>query len=211
MPNQLFDEYVDDAGQPVLLRKTKDNQSDTDQVSGLFKIAEHKLTADGAVLDVQNIPQTYDDLEVRVRLRSTTNGLFDAGNVALNNDITDANYRTQYFQGNVSAMQVTQNLGATGARAIVGTNGATATAGTWATAVLRILDYALTDNIKIVTMVDNSAIWNLVSGGMIARHGMMARTVDTAAVNRISIAPAGTPFTWLAGSRMSVYGVKRPF
>lgn len=32
MPNTLFDEYVDDSGKPVLLRKTKDNQSDVDQI-----------------------------------------------------------------------------------------------------------------------------------------------------------------------------------
>jgi len=75
------------------------------QVGGMTKIYDYEVTGTEADITIDNIPQKYDDLYIRLSARSTDTGEAGDLNMQMNGDTTDTNYHMQ------------QNLVENGARA----------------------------------------------------------------------------------------------
>lgn len=173
-------------------------------LAGLFKIAEVDLSGAAANIDISSIPATYLHLELVGWLRSDRSGA--AGDdivLSLNNDTTDADYDSQYLQGNVTAT-VAQFMGVAGSRFFGRACAATAPANNFGEIRARITNYASTTANKLVHGITSIPTSRSANGLFVRQHSLY--WASTAAINRITLAPSlGSNF--LTGSKVSLYGI----
>lgn len=169
-----------------------------------IKLGSVVLAASTPTLDLANIPASCAHLEVIVLFRSDRAGAAgDDVNLAINGDTTDANYDRQYAQANISAASAQEAMGASGSRWIGRASAANAPANHFGQVKMLVTDYA-GSAYKLVRA--ESSVWTArSSGGLFVRDAVVG-WASTAAVNRITLAPA-LGSNLLTGSRMDVYGV----
>lgn len=178
---------------------------------GLFKIAEQTAGVGGlATFDFQSIPQTFKDLRLIVNGRATAAATFDAVTSTVNNDSTDANYRSQGLQSANTTSTAAQNLGTSAAvRQQAFLAAAQATSGDFGDVTIDIPCYSKTDRTKILTFT-NSVLVVRTSGGILLRRAMLA-WLSTAAITRLTLAPATGGAVFAEGSVASLYGIRSSF
>lgn len=174
---------------------------------GWDKIAEQTLAAPAAAIDIAGIDQSYKTLKVFASLRGDTNAAFVEALVNINNDLVDANYFQERFQGSAAAASAVENLGAAASRRCGLLPALTAPAEVFGQMELTVVDYALANKIKVADVKCN-ALWSLGAGGMIVRHVSFIRN-NHDAIQRLSIAALAGNF--VAGSSVSIYGAKSAF
>lgn len=174
-----------------------------DSIAGFYKIAETELGANAASIDMQSIPADYETLIVDCSLRSTAAATFDTVLLAVNNDTTDANYRAQSIQATNTTVAAAQNIGAANVRGQFFATGASSTANDYGTARLVIPNYASAVPTKVVR-IEQEGMLTRNSGGLLWRQAALW-WLNTAVINRLTFTGSAN---WLAGSLVSVYGVK---
>lgn len=167
----------------------------------LHKLAESILDANAASIDITGIPADYKDLIVELSLRSTAAATFDTVLVAVNNDTTDANYRSQMVQHSNATISAAQNIGAANVRGQVFATGASSVANDFGVTRLVIPDYANAGKTKVLHL-DNEVMLTRSSGGLLVRSGFLS-WLSTSVINRLTFTGSAN---WLAGSRVSIYG-----
>jgi hypothetical protein len=173
---------------------------------GLYKIDEQTLSADGPNLDIQSIPDDFQDLLVVIKARCVIATNIDSLKVSLNNDTADANYRYQRVQG-IGATASAAEISAANSRAWALASGTTSPAGAFSFNELRIRDYASTGPKVVDASV--TCLAGFVASGLVARR-VTSAWVGTNPVTSIKVEPLnGTAL--LAGSRMSIYGIRSAF
>lgn len=169
----------------------------------MYPVAETVLGANAATIDIQGIPADYKDLVIEASLRSTAAATFDTVLLAVNNDTTDANYRSQMLQHTNATATPAQNIGAANVRGQVFSSGASSTTSDFGIIRIRIPDYASALKTKVLHL-ENHVMLTRNSAGLLVRSGFLA-WLNTAAVNRITFSGSAN---WLTGSSVSVYGVR---
>lgn len=199
---------VDDPGGTPADRKV--TVSDLVAAGALAPIAEQVLTVStGGTIDFQDIDQGFTSLRISGRLRSASAAGFATCDVAINNDTTLANYRSERLQVNGTTATATEHLGTGDARTPILAPAANAGAGMWGYFDIDVQDYAETDNYKTL-QVRSATTYLLTTGGHIIRQVMCTRTSSTEALNRLTFTGSAGAL-WVAGSRISIYGVRPGF
>jgi hypothetical protein len=157
------------------------------------------LSTDG-IFDLQNIPQTYNDLKVVASIRrnsSTAEAFF-----TLNWGLESALHRTRILSGTGSSTpsatynEVNGNL-------YVATTGTNYTANTWSSIEIYISNYTSTSSHKTfsfeaVTENNSTASYQIIGAGLFQSNN---------AVTKILLDSFGG--TLVAGSTVSLYGITR--
>ena len=164
----------------------------------------HTLTLGSAgTFDQSSISGSYNDLLLVLIARSSTTGVNDTPLLRFNND-SAANYLSQILQGTGSAASA-YNLGSATSIQLQPCNGGGGTAGFFTVYSITIPGYASTTWKKLLTAQVNYAT-GVASGNMImvANGGVWN---STAAITRVTITVTATPFTYVTGSQLRIYGV----
>jgi len=163
-----------------------------------FSLIAASTVGSGGVtsIDFSSIPSTYTDLCLRVSLRASVSATQGYLNINFNNVGYAATSR--YIQADGSSAISDTNV--SGYAGII--NGSTATANTFGTADLYIPNYAGSTNISF------SVDGGMENNATLSYLNLMALIwSSTAAINRITIKPAGTQ-TFVEYSTAYLYGVK---
>lgn len=157
-----------------------------------------------ANFDFTSIPGTYKHLRLVCNLRSDRAGnTVDFGAIRFNND-SSAIYDWQLAQFAVTVTVQSEAFGATSIANCILVPGATATAGRSGGGVIEVPDYASTTFHKFAHHQGYMAFGT--SSGNIRGIHSGGTWRSTAAITRITIFPLnGT--NWIAGSRVSLYGI----
>ena len=168
----------------------------------LIELYDSTLGADAASFDVSSISSSYDHLLVILQGRST--GAFNTVSVAcrFNND-SGGNYDSQLDYGNNATPTASATVAQTSAQ-IGDVPGSTATANHAGALELTIPNYTGTTFQK-QGLARSGWIEATSAGGAFAMDAMM-NWRSTAAIDRITIFPTSGNF--LAGSRLTIYGIK---
>jgi hypothetical protein len=162
-----------------------------------------ELTAASATLcDFQNIPQTYEHLEVIFDTTSRQNGGASNGRIRMRyNGDTANNYFYQLFEvENAVAAVDTAAVGFLTDRILL--TGLSAVDGAASGAQMNILGYAKTGSRKIML---GQGYW-AADAGLNLRNGKLTGQWSGTAINRITIESNNAPLQFLAGSRAYLYG-----
>lgn len=166
----------------------------------LTLISDSVLGADASNFDIQNIPATYKHLQIIGSLRGTGAVVFENSLIRFNND-SAANYDWARAAANADTASASTTVGDT---SIVGRNtGASATAGRFAGWNLWIPDYAGTVANK--TLIGQIALFGDNTEANEVMDSTSGGWRSTSAISRITISPGSG--NWLAGSRISLYGL----
>ena len=166
---------------------------DTDYES----IATINFATAAAGFDFQNIPQTYQHLEIRFMAYSTLSASVDNLAMYANNDTSNV-YSTHSLFGNGSS--VTSNNFTTQPRIYLPSLLSAATSAQYTVGIIQILDYTSTNKFKTTRTLhgydaNGSGIVGLSSGSF----------QSTGAITRFS---GGTSANIVAGSTFALYGIK---
>lgn len=165
----------------------------------MYHIATITRTTTGS-FDFTNIPQTFSNLRIHMKLRTTTNGTGANCITYLNGD-SGTNYKVHYQGGDGSSV-FTGDFGAAQTSFNVGWIGNTAaTAGLFSTHVFDIVDYA-GSTFKTIRGINGFDANNTASNLVGYWSGLWK---STAAVNRFTILESCA-----AGSTISIYGFSTP-
>lgn len=163
--------------------------------SAISKIAEQVFPVDTAAnADFQNIPQTFRHLLIVFKIGTSANG---ASSIILNND-NGANYDRQLLQGAAAAAAAAETLGAAGGN--FPTPGAATEGATGKILIAFYADATLRKQISSLTGYSQGNTTGLTQARADTTHWR-----NTAAINRVTIVPAGGTFR--AGSIVSLYGL----
>lgn len=156
---------------------------------------DNTLASDGTGWDVQNIPGTYDDLEICLMARGTAGAEYQMMTLAFNNDSTAANYRyTRHYAAYMDHSYTTDD----GAN-VIPVSGANAPSGSVGTYIGHILHYSGTTFRKQIRLTGQ---WRLNS----AAEYLDSNAIEwesTSAISRIAF----TMTNFLAGSRLRIIGI----
>lgn len=158
---------------------------------------DNVLGSDTASWDIQNIPADYDDLEIRLSARGTVSAEYSFFNVRLNNDTTDANYRSTRMYGTFNDMSAT--AGDDSAHFVM--PGANSPANSRLLAVMHILDYKNSSFRKDLRLV---GAWRFQDAVEYVENSAM-QWESASAISRITIAPVTGNLA--AGSRLRIIGI----
>ncbi len=149
-----------------------------------------------------NIPQTHNDLRLRVSGRGDTSAVVVNLNLTINNDSTAAHYRYFIYYNRVTSPGSTSSDG--DSKIILPEMEAgTETAGYASTYEIVIPLYTQTVFDKHMTVFGYSPRTGAGAGGESFAGG--AQWLSTSAVTRIAVTPASGSF--IAGSRFTLYGI----
>jgi hypothetical protein len=201
-----YPELTDPADVPTDMRELAER---TETVFGglgagdLTRIADVKLAAAAANIDLQNIPQTFGHLLLLILGRSTAAVPIDSLNVRVNN-ITGANYYALTLRGSGSAASVVPSIGSTSV-VLSGVPGATATdaANVRGGGLLLIPNYAATDGYP--TMLAMTGLTGGVATNIFVDQLTVLCNV-AAAVNRITLTCGSGSVA--AGARATLFGLR---
>lgn len=174
------------------------------QAGGDFsRIFDSTLGADAASFDITGISSGFKHLELIANLRGTTAATQIEVQCRFNND-SGANYDAQFFFIlGAGSTGVTSAVAATAAQIGLITAG-TATANHSGTLRILVSDYANTTFFKKIEARTSYSRATGVSNDQINTIGVGTWN-STSAINRITIFP--TAGNWLAGSRLTLYGI----
>lgn len=152
--------------------------------------------------DYGSIPQTYDDLYIKLRIRTSQATTVDSPYIYFSGDETATNYHSQRTAGsNNSAQAFEYNAPILGTAA-----GTTSPAGEYSLYEIWIRDYASTVFRKLA-IADYTTEFDVASM-QTGTHGILWESTN--AITRVSIQPDGYPTDgFLSGSYIEVYGVKK--
>jgi len=164
-------------------------------------------TLSGAgTFDFTSIAGTFTSLYLVGQLRSSRAASGDTVNIIFNND-SGSNYADNNSLGlstswNVSERNTAANIGGGGNWSF---NASTATANDFSATEILIPNYASTTWTKIcfIRMLSPTSIATSAHALQFG-HGFWN---STAAINRITLTPTTTPFTFVTGCQMTLYGI----
>jgi len=148
-----------------------------------------------------NIPQTYQDLRVVIYARTANALTTDALGLNFNSDY-GTNYSETYLQGNGSSLTSARDTSSTRFYSI-NIPGAIAPSGVFGSITIDILNYANTSTYKTII-----AKWANDQNGSGTTGLMTGLWRSTAAINEIDNNIVNSNGQWVAGSRISLYGVR---
>jgi hypothetical protein len=159
-----------------------------------------------AVFD--NIPGTYQHLQIRLVARSSRSGSnTDSLYVQYNTDTSSANYvRYHALSGNGSSASASaQAAGVAAQNLAAGLTAASASASIFGTAVIDILDYANTSKYKTLRSLGGED--RNGAGGVDLWSGLW---MSTSAITKITIGVTGSGANLVEHSTLALYGVMAP-
>lgn len=168
---------------------------------GMVVIHDQVLTADAASFDVQNIPQGYKHLRVVAQLRGTLASIATGVNVQFNGD-TGANYDVQYLLA-ADTGGASDGIPAQVRAYAGGVPGSTATASKAGLTEFTIPNYAGTTFEKTLVGMAGHTRTTTASDFYVIQY--MSHWRSAAAINRVAVLPDSGD--WLAGSRLTIYGL----
>lgn len=200
-----------DASRHLILKRHDETEIDTgvvfptvpEEVAGLYKIAEITLGGTSSAIDINTIPNTYRTLKIFASLRGDNAFTFVGALLNLNNNTADAMYYRQYMQGNGAAVSAQESLAAANSRQIGLVAAATAPANSFSQLEITLGEY--TSGKFKTAEVRNAASWGGSTGTIFTRQSTLI-FVSTAQISRVALAPSAG--LWVAGSCMSIYGLK---
>ena len=148
-----------------------------------------------------NIPQAYQDLQVRFMFRGTIADVNCDIYCWLNGDTTQASYSRHYLRGNGSTASAGGSAASTAAIAGTGT-GDTATSGMFGSGVIDILDYTNTSKYKTTRSISGE---ERNGAGNIWLFSTLY--MNTNAVTSLTIVPQSNGFKEY--SHFALYGIKK--
>jgi hypothetical protein len=154
-----------------------------------------------STIDFSSIPSTYTDLCLKMSLRTNRAGTFDY--VTINFNGSSANFSLKTLQGDgAGGSPASYNRGTFGVNFIGRSDGATATANTFANGDIYIPNYAGSRNKSSSTDMVNEDNVNTAYANMTA--GLWAQTT---AINQLTITN-GTGNSYVQYSTATLYGIK---
>lgn len=169
--------------------------------SDMALLADEEKAVAGANFDFSGIPQGYKHLRLIGNLRGDTAAATVNALLRLNN-VSTANYYSQYVAGNATTASAAESLGATSAT-LVNVSAGTATADTMGKLIVDIPDYTEATRMP-GGMYQIYRTTTIVSAGVAIVSGGFFLNV-AGAVTRITLTPAAG--NWDTGSRLSLYGI----
>jgi hypothetical protein len=157
-----------------------------------------------AAFDVATIDQTYNDLVLVLIARSSAAIGSDQPQLRFNND-SGANYFDETVRGNGSTASAFGDLAATSAALSLTCPAASSgLANTFGFHTIEVQGYTSTTWRKGILCFAGGG--PAVTANNTVPHAVFAWWNSTAAVNRINLTPLTTPFTWVTGSVLRIYG-----
>jgi hypothetical protein len=158
------------------------------------------ITASGGEtsLSFTSIPQTYTHLQMRYFIRGSDAGTVAYSNISINGNAYGTNYSGHTVQGDGSTASAT-NIVSGGGIGNLYSPGSSATANVFASGIVDLLDYTNTNKNKVVRVLHGH---DTNGGGQIIFGG--GQLLSTATVTSIGI----FNMTFVAGSRLALYGIK---
>lgn len=176
--------------------------------SSVFKIGSTTLSASTSTIEFSSIPTTYNDLMVKISVRTTVSAQNEYFDLRMNNDSNSVYYKyTNYHNGTGAwASQVWANQTSMYVYQVVGD---TAYANTFSNHDLYIPNYNLATNKAVLE--DSCSLDDVTaatSGArMVTNASMLWRPSSPAAINRLTFTTASGNFK--IGSSITLYGVKK--
>lgn len=154
-----------------------------------------------STIDFTSIPATYTDLIVKVSARQNDGS--GTMNIKFNNSGANYSYRTLYGTGSATGSQNASGTGQINPGSAAGNvNWNTTTANTFSNFEIYAPNYA-SSNYKSAT-IDSVVEQNATLGYQLLEAALWS---DTAAINRITLIPAGTE-NFVQYSTATLYGIK---
>lgn len=176
-----------------------------EQITGAYEsIASTTLTSNQTTVTFNNIPGTYQHLQVRYLVRDSQSEATPnlAWAMRLNNNTTAANYITHTLDGSGSVAFAEARSGINRIRLDYLPANAI-TSGIFGVGIIDIHDYASTTKnttVRAFIGVDSNG-----GGGLSLRSGLFAQT---AAVTRLDFVSGISGTSFLTGSTFALYGIK---
>lgn len=171
-------------------------------------IASTILTGNSNFIDFQNIPQTFNDLVLRVTARYSSPATFGGGYVAVqfNTGAFNSFNDTGLLQQATGSVTARNNMGSGGKDNAYsyGTTYPDGTADAYGLSEYYFCDYTNPNNNKTYIVQSTGPVypgngWNALSGGYWSPS-------PTAAITRLFITAPG--YNYVAGSKFYLYGIK---
>ena len=166
----------------------------------MVPIASVEATGSSNLLEFLNIPQGFQDLQMIISARSTSNNTSDILNISLNNDSSSL-YSYTRLQGDGSSPESNRESNLGFWRQNFSIPAATATAGIFGSNTVHLLNYTNTTTFK-------SALWRSGSdrngAGLTILSAHLYRSTN--AITRINTSTSNGNFA--AGSTATLYGIR---
>lgn len=171
---------------------------DQDTAQGAIEpIGSTLCDGSSASVNFSNVPQHYQDLMIVINGRSSYSGSFTTYSVYLNNATYALTSFTSLVGDGVTLSSGRASNGSYGASILV--QGVNSAAGYFAPSVTHILDYKGSNNKLMISKYGA----DVNGGGYTGYQATLYR--DTNPVTFVSLATNGS---WVAGSRVTLYGIK---
>jgi hypothetical protein len=171
---------------------------DNDTAQGAIEpIGSTLCNGTSASVNFSNVPQHYQDLMIVINGRSSYSGTFTTYSVYLNNAIYGLTSFTTLVGDGATLSSGRASNGSYGAAILM--QGVDAAVGYFSPSITHILDYKGSNNKLMVTKSGT----DINGGGYVGYQATLYR--DTSPVTFVSLATNGS---WVAGSRVTLYGIK---
>lgn len=171
-------------------------------ISAMDSISTTTLAATSSTITFSSIPQTYDQLQLRIFARNSATSSAQA-NIYVNNDTTDTNYRSGTIEA-VVAVTFFNTLGEIPARLYV--TGTESNASYYSPTIVDIYDYSITTKYNPSFYLSSAYDTGSSSTGReIVRKSATMWKTGFQQVTSLSISLSSSHF--LVGSTFSLYGI----
>ncbi len=169
----------------------------------LTLLSSTTISGSAAVFDVASIAGTFNDLLLVASIRANVAGVLDIPVLTFNND-TAANYATNRLKAVTTTASVLESNSVAGLY-LGDAPAASGTASAFSHLQVYVTGYASTSWLK---QIKSSLVYpTAITTGGRELWEVVGLWNSTAAINRVNLSALTTPFTWVVGSQLRIYGV----